>query len=75
MTTLTVVTFEPRTLGFYIDGEFDGRGESYMEGQILRDYIESEQEFDKTSTRHYDFDGWDGMPSTLEECEEMYGTE
>lgn len=74
MTTLTVVTFEPDTLGFYIDGELDGTGEPYMEGDILRDYIESNREFDKTETRHYHWERpWRGMPNTLEECEEMYG--
>lgn len=72
-TTLTVVTFEPNTIGVYIDGELYERGDSYMEGRILRDIIESDKEIDVTGTRHIHFDKWQGTPQTLEELEEMYG--
>ncbi len=75
MTTLTVVTFEPRTLGVYIDGELHERGESYMEGRILRDIIESDTQIDETETEHAYPDKWEGMPQTLDELYEMYETE
>jgi len=74
MSKLTVVTFEPDTLGFYVDGKLDNTGESYMEGRILREYIESDTKFDETSTRHYNWERpWEGVPDTLDECDEIYG--
>lgn len=75
MTTLTVVTFEPQTLGVYIDGELHEAGESYMEGRILRDIIESDREIDETETEHAYPERWEGMPQTLDELYEMYETE
>jgi len=72
-TTLTVVTFEPETLGFYIDGELHKSGDGYMEGRILREIIESDRVIDTTGTKHVHYDRWEGMPQTLEELDEMYG--
>ena len=73
--TLTVVTFEPDTIGVYVDGDLHDSGESYMEGRILRDIIESDMQIDTCRTDHFHFDRWKGVPRTLEECEEMYGEE
>jgi len=75
MTTLTVVTFEPETLGIYIDGNLYECGETYMEGRILREIIESDQEIDTTETRHAYPERWQGIPETLAELEEIYETE
>jgi len=75
VTTLTVVTFEPQTLGVYIDGELYDSGESYMEGRILREIIESDKEIDETETNHAYPERWEGMPQTLDELDEMYETE
>jgi hypothetical protein len=72
MSTLTVVTFEPETLGVYIDGERYKSGDTYMEGRILREIIESDLEIESTETDHVHYDTWRGVPDTLNELEEMY---
>jgi predicted NUDIX family NTP pyrophosphohydrolase len=75
MTTITVVTFEPETIGVYIDGTLHDLGETYMEGRILRQIIESERNIDTTETEHAYFEQWEGVPNELEEVEEIYETE
>jgi len=75
MTTLTVVTFEPETIGVYIDGTLHERGETYMEGRILREIIESDRDIDTTETEHAYPKQWEGMPQKLEEVKEIYETE
>jgi hypothetical protein len=75
MTTLTVVTFEPETIGVYIDGKLHERGETYMEGRILREIIESDINIDNTETIHVYPDRWHGMPETLEQLEDIYETD
>ena len=73
MTTLTIVTFEPNTVGFYVDGELDELGEKYMEPDILSEYLVIDVEIDKVCRDHYNFGRWKGIPNTLDQCEEMYG--
>jgi len=73
MTTLTVITFEPDSIGVYVDDELYDEGHGYMESDILRDIIESDIEIDRTTTEHYHFDRWEGMPQSPEEAEKMYG--
>jgi hypothetical protein len=72
MTTLTVVTFEPETIGVYIDGELHKRGESYMEARILRELLVSDQTIDEAETKHVHPEQWRGMPDTLDELENTY---
>jgi hypothetical protein len=72
-TTLTVVTFEPNTIGVYINGDLYKSGDSYMEGDILREIIEGDREIDTTREDHIHFERWEGMPETLDEVTELYG--
>jgi hypothetical protein len=71
-TKVTTVTFEPNTLGVYVDGELYESGDKYMETEILGDLLESDIEVDEFKTRHYYIDRWEGMPDTLEKAEELY---
>jgi len=75
MTKLTVVTYEPETIGVYIDGELHKRGESYMEARIMRDIMVSDINVTETETMWFGPERWEGMPDTIEEAEELYGDE
>lgn len=76
MSKLTVVTFEPDSIGVYIDGELYTRGDTYMEARIMRDImVDDDYNITETETKHVYVDTWRGMPQTIEEGAEMYGYE
>jgi hypothetical protein len=76
MSTLTVVTFEPDTIGVYIDGEKYNSGHTYMEARIMRDImVDDDVNVTETESKHVHPETWRGMPATLEELDEMYETE
>jgi len=73
MTTLTVVTFEPETIGIYIDGQIEKVGEKYMEGEKLMNIMESDITIDNTKTEHAHYEMWEGVPETIEKVKNTYG--